>query len=502
MGPTFITESVAADGLRADGGLASSGEYAAAGVHVHAWRWAAWIAAALASATISFTILEVPLQVPDCLIPLLQVLTASSAAAMFTGTLADPAYFRPLFWAQSKLVFDAAHGHYFAAFKSVHALLIFALLLSVASIARVRSRTDLTAFLFALTVLTGMHTFVGMVREAYPINHYLEAAVASAIALRLALSRGGWLQDAAAVALLALASLTIESGLLVWVVVAAAWAVGCRGISSRAVTLMTVMVAGYFGARLYFHVGMPTIWERSTGFGFSRLDPAAVATQFQHSVALLYLYNAATSIVSVLFSEPRSGTWDITSRFLQGDIRPSMIASVISACVGTATIAWFTAARWPSWKRRQLETADRVVIVFAAVLVANAVMCCVYTKDEIMSTAGVFYALAVYVATRECLSRCADLVSRAPARLALTVLLAAGSAAWGVRATALYYEMYWKASKVRYEWAEVEVFLRQQNIALRTPEEVQLVERLRADAMRAPRLNAALLPHWAKAWFS
>jgi hypothetical protein len=500
MGLPYITEAVTVERLRSDGAVAASGERLA--VAVQPWRWTAWIAAGLAAASISITIVEIPLQVPDCLVPLLQILAAPSAATMFRDTLDDPAFFRPAFWAQSKLIFDAAHGHYFGAFKSVHVLLIVALIACFASIARVRNRTDLTAFLFALMVLTGMHTFVGLVREAYPVNHYLEVAVASAAALRLTMSRGGWLQDVAALVLFAIAALTLESGLLVWVVVAAAWAVGSRGISPRAVATMTAMVAAYFAARLYFHVGMPSIWERSTGFGFSRLDPAAIARQFEHSVALLYLYNFSTSILSVLFSEPRSGTWDVTSRLLRGDVQPSLVASVVSACVATCVIGWFAAARWRPWDRRRLEPADRIVAVFGAVLVANAAMCCVYTKDEIMSTAGVFYALAVYVAARECLSRFAALPSRRPAMLAFAVVLAAGSTAWGIRATGLYYEMYWKASKVRYEWAEVEVFLRDQQIALRTPDEVRLVERLRADAMRAPLLNAALLPHWAKAWFA
>ncbi len=119
-----------------------------------------------------------------------------------------------------------------------------------------------------------------------------------------------------------------------------------------------------------------------------------------------------------------------------------------------------------------------------------------------MSTAGVFYALAVYVATRECVSRFKVPGYRPFAAVVVVTMLAAGSAAWGIRATGLYYAMYWKASKVRYEWAEVEVFLRAQQISLRTPAEVRLVEQLRTDAMKAPLLNAALLPHWAKAWFA
>ena len=45
---------------------------------------------------------------------------------------------------------------------------------------------------FALTVLTGLHTFLGFLREAFPINHFLEIAVLALVALNLTLSRGGW----------------------------------------------------------------------------------------------------------------------------------------------------------------------------------------------------------------------------------------------------------------------------------------------------------------------
>ena len=92
---------------------------------------------------------------------------------------------------------------------------IRALILCVGEHCAVRSRTDLVSISSLPDRADRMHTFVGMVREAYPINHYLEAAVASAVGLRLGDVARRWFQDPAAIALLAVTALTIESGLLV-----------------------------------------------------------------------------------------------------------------------------------------------------------------------------------------------------------------------------------------------------------------------------------------------
>ncbi len=79
-----------------------------------------------------------------------------------------------------------------------------------------------------------MHTFVGLFRESFPVNHYLIVAVSALATFALAQSRGGWLADLVAIVLLASAALSFESGLLVWPVAVAAYLVGAaRHLQAR-----------------------------------------------------------------------------------------------------------------------------------------------------------------------------------------------------------------------------------------------------------------------------
>jgi hypothetical protein len=143
----------------------------------------------------------------------------------------------------------------------------------------VDSRRTARALLFALTVLTGLHTFRGTVWEAYPVNHSLEVVAFCVLALVLARSKAGrWTDTAAALTFLA-AAFTVESGLLVWVVIAVAWLTGARGISRRGVLIVTALLAGYFAMRfVYLHTGVPALSERSSGFGLRQLGPTSCSS--------------------------------------------------------------------------------------------------------------------------------------------------------------------------------------------------------------------------------
>src|SRR6185436_16136677 len=133
----------------------------------------AWVAALLMAAAVSFSLLRIPIQVPDSLVVMLQVQAAPSAS--LTNFIGEQGFLRPVYMSQTRLLLDAAAGnHYFLVFRGFHVVLIAALFILFAIAARVRTRTDFAAFAFALLVLTGHHTFRGNVWESYPVNHYLE----------------------------------------------------------------------------------------------------------------------------------------------------------------------------------------------------------------------------------------------------------------------------------------------------------------------------------------
>src|SRR5690606_33491386 len=73
----------------------------------------------------------------------------------------------------------------------------------------------------------------------------------------------------------------------------------------------------------------------------------------------------------------------------------------VAASTGiTFAIAVYSWRRRREWLARRFDRDDRLVLIFGMVLVANAVISYPYTKDVIMSPAGVFFAVAAFAALR------------------------------------------------------------------------------------------------------
>jgi hypothetical protein len=463
----------------------------------------AWSAALLMALIVSLAVLRNPVQVTDSLVPILKVQDASTWE-VFRAKIDNVGFFRPLYWVQIKLLLEASGGRYTLAYKSFHVLWIALLFVLFVCAARVRTKDDAIAFTFALVVLTGMHSFLGMVWEGYPVNHYLEIAVLSLAALVLCQSSGGVVADIAAVLLFVIASLTLDSGLLVWVVVVAARLVGLRGVSWRGVAMTTALLAAYLALRfVVFDIGSPGVGERAVGFGFSRIEPAEIERRFVVTGHLyyFYLYNVVSAFASVFLSEPISGRWMLTERVIHSGIDPMVATSITSVLVATGLLLSFAIVRRRRWAVRQFDHDDQLVLVCVAVALGNAAMCFSYVKDEVMSTAGVFYALAAFSAMRHALATWGGARGRTAVSTALVVVLFAGSVAWTIRTTGSQYQILRIGTADRYEWAHVDEWLAQQNQTPTTPQGARLVRDLRADAMRTRPLSLLFVPRWAVRWF-
>lgn len=465
------------------------------------WHRLALVAALIVGASVSVRVWQIPMQVTDSLIPMLQAQQAPGPSPVHF--VSERGFLRPLYWTQIRALLGlSGDGHYHAVFKGVQAALVMALFVCVALAARVQTAAGFTGFAFALLVLVGMPTFTGMVSEAYPINHYLEIAVASVAAL--VLIQGAWRpwKDVAALAVFTAAVLTLESGLLVPVVLVVGWLVGWRGVSRTALTGTVALTAAYFYVRMvYLETGVPDLAERATGFGFGRLEPAETVVRFAGREGVLYAYNFASSVLSVLFSEPRGGQFIALGAWLAGDARPVHAFAVGSSAATTAVIAYLVIARLRERVNvRNLPDDLRMAIVAGAVVLGNALFCIVYVKDEVMSTAGVFYALAAALATRFVITRM-SLASWHPVPLAamVTLLLTMGLV-WNGRALSLHYRLYATSVATRVEWADVHAWLEQQRAVPGTDDGRLLVERLRADAARRPVRHARFAPRWVGQW--
>ena len=463
----------------------------------------AWSTAALMALVVSVAVLRNPVQVTDSLVPILRVQDAS-VGQVFTSKVGGAGFFRPLYWVQIKVLFEGSRGHYAMAYKAFHVLCVALLFLFFARAARVRTKDDAAAFAFAIVVLTGMHAFLGMVWEGYPVNHYLEVAVFCLAAFVLCQSRGGVVADIVAALLFVMASLTLDSGVLVWVVFVAARLVGLRGVSWRGVAMTTALLAVYRVLRFaVFQIGSPLVGERAVGFGFSRIEPAEIERRFVATGHLyyFYLYNVVSAFASVFLSEPINGRWMLTQRVIHGGIDPMVATSIISALVATGLLVRFAIVRRRDWAARQFSHDDQLILVCVAVALGNAAMCFSYVKDEIMSTAAVFYALAAFSGMRHALATWGGTRRPTAAGTALVVVLFAGSAAWTIRTTGSQYQMLRIGTVDRYEWAHVDEWLAQQNQTPTTAQGERLVHDLRTDGMRTRPLSVLFVPRWAVRWF-
>ena len=390
------------------------------------------------------------------------------------------AYLRPLLWAQLKIVYELSGGDYYLWFRGIHVAQVVVLIALCVRLMRPRSALDAALVPLALAVLIGVHTFVPTLREAFPINSFMTVAICCVAAANIALNaRPRWYMDALAIALFVVAVLTVESGILVWVISATAYMIGMRGMSRPAVLVMTSSLAIYVVARMWLlDVGTPSLEERASGFGFGILEPAALTTRFGGHPWFFYAYNVASSLSTVLFSEPKGGVWRFVYEATVGHVHPWTAVSVLSSTASTALFAWFVWTRRARLRAWTFDHEDRLVLLFLVVLAANAVISYPYTKNVIMSPAGVFLGLAVYASSR------AWLREQAPRRVVVTItLFAILTCGWAFRVAGNHYNLRRTAAEQRAEWVGVDGWLARQRIALHGAAAHGLRDTLRRDAV-------------------
>ena len=438
----------------------------------------AWLYAMFVAAVLGYFLLGLPIQVSDSFGNMLKL--GTSWRDLMIGEFTQRAYLRPFLWAELKLVYDAAGGDYYAWFRGTHVAQIAVLLGLFVHLVRPRTWTDVAVLPLGLAVLVGSHTFAGTIREAFPINTFLTILICCFATAALSSARYRWWNDVLALLIFVIATLTVESGLLIGVIVVGLALTGARGVSPRGVALVMAAGVGYFVLRFaLLDVGSPGLAERATGFGFGVLEPSQLAERFGANPLPLYAYNIVSSVLTVLFSEPRGGVY----RFIWGmayKYEPAIILNVVSSAVATVVIGWYAWRRRHAWFRRSFDHDDRLVLLFLMILGANAVISYPYTKDSIVSPAGAFYAMAVYVTVRHFVSAAGSWLSVRGVVTAVACL--ALSVTWAVRYTGQHAILRRDALVVRNEWAYVDAWLELQEIELRPAEEA-LKQKLRNDAL-------------------
>ena len=459
------------------------------------WRLVAYAYALVLGCVTSYFLFGIPIQLSDSFSNLLQI-QGLPVSQVFVHELRGGGYLRPLLQVQLKIVYDLARGDYFDWYRGIQALQVIGALLLTVRLLRIRTASDAAAVPLCLAILLGIHTFTGTVREAFPINTFLTLVLSCLAAACLAQSRGGRIVEVSSALLLVFSLLTLETGLLVWVVLVAAHLLRYPGTSRRAAITCTAIVAVYLLLRfVVLHVGTPGLTERSSGFGFSTLEPGELVARFGANPLPFYTYNVASAALGLLFAEPRGGVWVFLRDFSQGALQPWHVINVLSSALTTILIVYYVAQRLSAWRRGEISDSDRLVLLFLAILPANAIFCLAYTKDVIMSPAGVFYALAAFAAFRQLIVTFPAALS-ANRRAATALLIAIVAAGWSVRLVGIHYLLRSTAGTVRTEWAFVDDWQERNKVTIASPDQQQLKQTLYDDAIwRRPEP-----PHVALGW--
>ena len=448
---------------------------------------------------VAYFLIDLPVQVTDSYGNIVKALHGTLGALIY-GEFYQEAYLRPLGWAQLRVMLDFSNGRYFEWFRGYHVAQVALLAVLFLRLVRPTTVSGAAAVALGLAALIGMHTFAGNIREAFPLNMFLTVLICAFLALDLALGRPHWWRDVAAALLLVFASLSVESGLLVAVVVVTAFLAGGRGISRAGVAAQVLLIAGYFVLRfVILDVGSPGLEERRSGYGFSSLEPDELIEKFGDNPLPFYAYNVTSSALSVLFSEPRAGTWGVLRDVLQdGDLPISGLVDVVASALGTVLIGLYVWRRRREWWARRFDRSDQLVIAFIGLLGANCVLTYAYTKDVILSPAGAFYALALAVAIRHFIDRmgASSFVRTTAAALLLVTL----SSAWAFRAIDAHLGLRHAAATMRAEWAYVDMWLEHEGQVLTDPIAIDVKHHLQADAVVRHPLRPTLTGEWLE-WF-
>jgi hypothetical protein len=165
---------------------------------------------------------------------------------------------------------------------------------------------------------------------------------------------------------------------------------------------------------------------------------------------------------------------------------------VISSSATTALLIWYAAARLPR-SRSAWSEADRTFVAACTAFIVNSAFNAVYIKDEIMSPAGLFYAIATFVAVR------ALIESRPTRTLAATSVatcfLITVAALWTFRAVGVHYQLRYQAFTTRNDWVEV---LRPDKHAdwPENADELAVTQRIRTEAIGRRTTSPSFMPRW------
>ena len=212
-----------------------------------------------------------------------------------------------------------------------------------------------------------------------------------------------------------------------------------------------------------------------TGFIFQTVDAASLRARFGSSPWVLWIYNAGSTLLTIVASEPREGVFSFVESLLAHDMESWRWFHVGLSALTTLVIAGGLVRGWP-WQKR-----DRLLVVAGcALLVFGSALGFLYTRDRIGLAGGIGYALLLYVA-------CASWLEK-PRPSIVTAVIAVVAAAWVIRSGETFFQLRDLAWDYRTEWTErfEELGARQEQTALLYQLRAAALAKTPADPRRDP----------------
>ena len=236
---------------------------------------------------------------------------ARPALASWTQAVADAftsgREYRPLFDLAIKASYQIA-GTWLPFYQALVMLLFAALLLLVVWLCRPLGPRRALAACVAVSCVSALHTS-RILFGFWPLNHYAAVMVCVLLAIALALAPAARRYDWLFGVLALVAMLGLELGALIVPLSIALWWFGAPGIGRRGVLSVVAGAAVYLVIRLTFAEYSGESLYADTGFIFQTVDAASLRARFGGSPWVLWIYNAGSTFLTIVASEPREGVF-------------------------------------------------------------------------------------------------------------------------------------------------------------------------------------------------
>ena len=299
--------------------------------------------------------------------------------------------YRPLFLVGVDLIYGIV-GANLSVFKAIVVVQFAGILWCLIALFRVSTGYQALAACLALSCFVGLHTS-SILFSFFPLSHHSIALLGLLATAVLCMSAHRSWYPACYFAVCLVLPFTIELGLLLIPMLVSLWWADAPGVQRRDVAWGLGGVALYVIVRAMFSsagVDVPWIYTES-GLGFGQIDPEGFSGTFGRLPFLFWIYNVMANLMTVLFSEPRGGTFEFIRSLSAGTTPPwqwiQIATSLATTSAGIVVLA-----------RRRLEGHRRQLLVLGCVLLlSNSLLGFLYARDRVSLAAGAGYTVLVFL---------------------------------------------------------------------------------------------------------